>query len=192
MLASLSGKILKKIDHAIVLGVGGVGFKVLMSERSLKALPVVGGVVDLSTHLYVRENGLELYGFLSSEELRFFELLISVSGVGPKSALSILSVADIMKLSAAITEGRSDLLSKASGIGTKTAARIIVELKSKVSSPHAESMVATMDADSDILDMLANLGYKREAARAALGKVPADAASLEERMKAVLKILSGK
>lgn len=175
-----------------MLMVGGVGFKVVMSERSLKALPAAGNAVDLFTHLYVRENALELYGFLSAEELRFFELLISVSGVGPKSALSILSVADIAKLSAAITEGRTDLLSKASGIGAKTAARIIVELKGKVSSPHAESMVATMDADSDILDMLVGLGYKREVARTALGKVPASTTSLEERMKVVLKILSGK
>ena len=135
---------------------------------------------------------MELYGFLSAEELSFFELLISVSGVGPKSALSIIDVANLEELSAAIQESRPDLLTKASGIGRKTAERIIVELRNKVSSSRSGAMVEKMDTDADLVEALSNLGYRREEARDALAKVPRETAGVEARLKEALRILGGK
>src|SRR5258708_1206818 len=132
MLYSVSGKLALKSDHFAVVEAGGLGIKLFASKQTIKALPVVNDDIKFFTHLYVREDALDLYGFVTAEELNFFEMLISVSGVGPKSALSILDIAPLSELSAAIKEGRPDLLTRASGIGRKTAERVIVELRTKV------------------------------------------------------------
>jgi Holliday junction DNA helicase RuvA len=151
---------------------------------------MVGCETKLFTHFHIREDAMELYGFLSEESLTFFELLISVSGVGPKSALSILDVAALDELSAAIKEGRPDLLTKASGIGRKTAERIIIELRNKVQSAKSGAVVEKMETDSDLVEALSSLGYRREEARAALGKVASETVGVEARLKEALKILS--
>src|SRR5579872_4111941 len=131
MIHSVSGRLAAKADHFVVIEAGGLGLKIATNERTIKALSPVGSQATLFTYLNVRENAMELYGFLSEGELEYFEMLISVSGVGPKSALSILDVAKLDELSAAIKEGRPDLLTRASGIGRKTAERIIIELRTK-------------------------------------------------------------
>ncbi len=192
MIYALSGKISAKEKTFAALDVHGVSFKVHMTERDLSRLPAVGHDVHLFSHLHVREDALDLYGFLGAEELRLFELLISVSGVGPKSALSILDIAELKELSAAISEGRPDLLTKASGIGRKTGERIILDLKNKVVSEKSEAIVKKMESDSDLVEMLVSLGYRREQARAALGKIGEEVVHLEERLKKALKVLSGK
>ena len=148
--------------------------------------------VKFFCHLHVREDALDLFGFPTAEELAFFELLISVSGVGPKSALSIMDVAELKNLSAAIKEGRPDLLTKASGIGRKTAERIILDLKTKVSSEKSEATVGKMDTDVDLVETLVGLGDRRDQAKTALGKVDEKIMNLEERLKAALKVLGGK
>jgi Holliday junction DNA helicase RuvA len=186
---SVSGKLDLKSEHFAVIDAAGLGLKVLMNQRTLQKLPPVGENVKLFCYLYLRENGLELYGFNSREELNFFELLISVSGVGPKSALSILEISELDNLAAAIKEGRPDLLTRASGIGRKTAERIILELKSKVQSEKSGFTVKRMESDSDLVDTLTGLGYKRDQAKAALQKVDEKTTGLEERLKAALKIL---
>ena len=135
---------------------------------------------------------MELYGFLSEDELVYFEMLISVSGVGPKSALSILDVARLDELSAAIKEGRPDLLTRASGIGRKTAERVIVELRTKVQSAKSGLVLEKMETDADLIEALSNLGYRREDARAALAKVDPKIHGVEERLKAALALLSKK
>jgi holliday junction DNA helicase RuvA len=129
---------------------------------------------------------------LSEDELQFFEMLISVSGVGPKSALAILDVAKLDELSAAIKEDRPDLLTRASGIGRKTAERVIIELRTKVQSVKSGSMVEKMETDADLVEALSSLGYRREEARAALGKVDVKVVGVEARLKAALGILGKK
>ena len=192
MLYSISGKLAGKSDHFAVLEAAGLGLKISVSARTLERLPKTGEAVKLFSHLHVREDALELYGFLSEEELRFFELLISVSGVGPKSAIAILNIADIKELAAAIKENRPDLLTRASGIGRKTGERIVLELKSRVESPRAGLTVQKMESDVDIVETLAGLGYKRQEAKDALAKVDEKIVDLEERLKAALKNLTNK
>lgn len=167
----------------------GIGLKVFTSKKALSRL---GEEAKLFTHLHVREDALDLFGFQSERELKFFEQLISISGVGPKSALSIMDVAELEKIIAAIKEGRPDLLTEASGIGRKTAERIIIELRGKVTTAESGEMVKTMESDSDILETLISLGYKKDAVRSAMEKVAKEAKGMEARLKAVLKILSGK
>lgn len=192
MLYSVAGKLALKSDRFVVVAAGGLGIKLFASKQTLTAFPAAGTDVKLFTHLYVREDALDLYGFFSPEELDFFEMLISVSGVGPKSALSILDVAKLDELSAAIKEGRPDLLTRASGIGRKTAERIIVELRTKVQSAKSGLVVEKMEGDTDIVEALAGLGYRREAARAALAKIDPKTHGTEDRLKAALSALAKK
>lgn len=190
MLYSVSGRLVLKGENFLAIETGGVGFKIFASARTIRRAGAQGCEIKLFTHFHVREDAMELYGFLSEEELSFFELLISVSGVGPKSALSIIDVATLEELSAAIHEGRPDLLTKASGIGRKTAERIIVELKNKVGSSRSSAVVEKMDTDVDLVEALSNLGYRREEAREALAKVPREIAGVEARLKEALRLLS--
>lgn len=192
MLYSVSGALALKSDNFAVVEAAGLGIKLYASRQTLKALPAPGAPVKLFTHLYVREDALDLYGFGTPEELVFFEMLISVSGIGPKSALSILDIAPLNELSAAIKEGRPDLLTRASGVGTKTAERVIVELRAKVQSAKSGLVIEKMETDSDLVEALMSLGYRREQARAALAKVDAKIAGMEERLKAALAILGKK
>ena len=189
MLYSASGKLAVKADRFVVVETGGLGLKLFMRGRSIAALPTEGASVKLFSYLNVREDGMDLYGFISEEERLYFEMLISVSGVGPKSALSILDVASMDELAAAIKEGRPDLLTRASGIGNKTAERIIVELKTKVQSAKSGLVIEKMEGDADLLEALSSLGYRKEEARAALNRVPADVVGVEARLKGALKIL---
>lgn len=192
MIYSISGKLSAKSDHFAVVETAGLGLKIFMNQRGLADLPQIGSDVKVFCHLHMREDALELYGFLAQEELNFFELLISISGVGPKSALSILEIDKLEKLTSAIKEGRPDLLTRASGVGRKTAERIILELKSKVQAGKSEAIVAKMESDSDLVEVLMSLGYKRDQAKAALAKVDEKIMNLEDRLKTALKILGGR
>jgi len=192
MLYSVSGKLVLKGENFLVVEAGGIGFKIFASSQTIRRAGALGSEKKFFTHFHVREDAMELYGFLSEEELSFFELLISVSGVGPKSALSVIDVADLEELSAAIQEGRPDLLTKASGIGRKTAERIIVELRNKMKSSGSGAVVEKMETDVDLIEALSNLGYRREEAREALAKVPKETAGVEARLKEALRILSGR
>jgi len=189
MIYRVSGKLVLIADRFIVIETGGIGFKVHISARTLAGLGAPGVDIAFFTHMHVREDGMDLFGFLSEAELVFFELLISISGVGPRSALSILDVASLEELSAAIKEGRPDLLSRASGIGKKTAERIIIELKTKVQSVKAGVVVEKMEVDEDLIEALANLGYRRDDARVALSKVGSDVQGINDRLRAALSIL---
>lgn len=191
MIYSIKGPVTAVSENFAAVEVGGMGFKVFMSDRGLAALPR-GTEVTLFCHLHVREDALDLYGFSLAEELEFFELLLTISGVGPKSALAVLDVADLVDLSAAIQEGRPDLLTKAAGIGRKTAERIVLELKGKVRVGGAEEMVKRMESDSDLVETLVSLGYRRDQAKSALDKIKKEVVGLEMRLKEALKILGGK
>ena len=192
MIYSISGKLAEKRNSFAVVEVLGVGIKLITHKRALSSLPPVGAEVKLFSHLHVREDILDLYGFLTEEELNFFELLISVSGVGPKSALSILEISELKELAAAIQENRPDLLTRASGIGRKTAERIIIDLKNKVKAEMSGEAVKRMESDADIVETLVGLGYRREDARNVLQKLEKSITGLEPRLKAALKILGKK
>jgi Holliday junction DNA helicase RuvA len=189
MIYSLSGTIKEKKERFGVVEVGGIGFKISTNERTLRNMPASGKPVSLYCHLHVREDALELYGFLDEAALKFFEQLVSVSGVGPKSAIAVMDIAPLTELTAAISENRPDLLTRASGIGRKTAERIIIDLRSKVRNKEAEVTVKKMEGDADLVESLVGLGYKRDQARSALDKVASNVMGIEDRLKAALKVL---
>ena len=168
---------------------GGLSFKVISSLNDLRGAPAIGEIINLFTYLHVREDALELYGFLRKDELEFFEMLISISGIGPKSALGILSVESVDKLKAAIAEGRAELLTKASGVGKKTAERVILELRGKLGREGTAGLVGIMESDQDILEALVNLGYTKYQAKDALSQIDPKIVKVEERIRATLKIL---
>lgn len=189
MIYSLYGKLAEKKENFFVIEIGGIGFLIKTSLNALKSLPQIGQPVNVFTYLHVREDALDLYGFLNQEDLDFFGMLISISGIGPKSALGILSVEKVEKLKAAISEGRSELLTKVSGVGKKTADRIILELRGKLKQDQSEKIVGLMESDHDIIEALANLGYTKEQARNALGKVDSKIIKMEDRTKEALGFL---
>ena len=168
---------------------GGVGFKVFISLANQGVLPSIGSMVEVLTYLHVREDGLTLYGFLNEGEIDFFESLISVSGIGPKSALGIMSVAPIEKLSAAISEGQIELLQRSSGVGRKTAERIIVELKDKIKLEGSGRTVEMMESDKDMYDALLSLGYSAKQAKDAVSKVNPEIIDSSERLREAFKII---
>ncbi|MCR4328783.1 MAG: Holliday junction branch migration protein RuvA [Patescibacteria group bacterium] len=191
MIHTLEGVLELKSSRSAVINVGGVGFSVYFHDRTLRGLPRIGSKVKVFTHLNVKEDALELYGFLDAGDLAIFNLLHSVSGVGPKSALSVLDVAEHKEIEAAIKENRPDLLSRASGIGRKTAERIILELKNKIVMRGTGAMVEHMESDADLAEALVGMGYSRDEARIAITKTEAHN-DLGVRFREALKILGRK
>lgn len=189
MIAFVEGTVVKKDEREVIIQSGSIGWKVFVSRETLKQLPETGKSVKLWTNFNLRQDGIaELYGFLTDEELRFFELLNSVATVGPKSALAILGLAPIETLKAAIASGNAELLTKVSGVGAKTAQRVVMELKSKITTA-GEAPWQTLEADAEAIEALAKLGYSKDEARRALEKVPKDVALLENRLREALKNL---
>jgi Holliday junction DNA helicase RuvA len=189
MLHYLIGKLIQKRENYFILEMGGVGLRIFCSVNTLKKLPAIGGEVKVFTHMNIKEDAWDIYGFSDQNELDFFTKLISVNGVGPKTALNILNVDTPERLMAAINEGRVDLLTKASGIGKKTSERVVVELRGKFATIGSEGLTGLMESDSDIVDVLCNLGYTKEQSRQAISKVDTKIKSIEDRIKAALKIL---
>lgn len=183
-----------------VIDACGVGYKMTISQTTHDALPAKGSQVKLLTHLSVREDGIELFGFYTQEELSAFRLLIGVSGVGPKAAVSILSYLTPDKFALAVCSEDKKTLSKASGVGAKTAARIILELKDKLGAgmPFAgntgmtESTVAAVPSGenlNDAIEALSVIGYTRSEILSALRGVDTASMSVEEIFKAATKRL---
>ncbi len=189
MIYSLSGKIIVKKSNLVVIETAGIGFKVAVSQRTGHALPKVGSPARIFCAVSVNRDGIEICGFSDEKELEIFELLNNINGVGPKSALSILSALKIEKLLAAINQGRADLLAKSGGIGRKKAERIILELKDKIKSKRGDDLLPLMEADTEIESALKNLGYKRPEIKEALKNIPPKLKKTEERLKAALKFL---
>ncbi len=182
-----------RADYAVI-DVGGVGYKVFMPLSHLGRLPREEKVVTVYTYLHVREDIQALYGFLSTEDLDIFELLLAVSGVGPKAALSILSTLEPSKLALAVSQGDVKAISSAPGIGKKTAERIVLELKNKIGSglvdvsDSAEYLPGNADLFTDAVSALMGLGYTASEASEAARKA-GDADSVEEIIKNSLKYL---
>jgi len=190
MIAFISGTIKAKTGRSIVVDVSGVGYEVFTTPLFLEKAKE-NQEVELYTHLYVREDIMELYGFPSVGELNFFKKLIGVSGVGPKSALTIMSLASVSDLQRAIVQEDASLLTKVSGIGEKTAKRLIVELKSKLEAGDIGESAAKAGpvGDSQAIDGLVGLGYSAKEAREALRMVDKDVVNVKDRLKAALKLL---
>lgn len=174
----------------IILAVGGVGYKVFVTKDSLLRLSP-GATASLWTHLAVRETAQDLYGFMTEEEMRFFDLLNTVSGIGPKSAMSILDIASVETLRSAISTGRAEYLTKVSGIGRKTAEKIVLELRDKVGAG-TDASGATLKGDEDALEALMSLGYSANESRDALRKVGEEFTTSNDRLREALKLLGGK
>jgi Holliday junction DNA helicase RuvA len=175
-----------RAGYAIVLA-GGVGYKVAATKQTLAGF-AVGSHAAFWTHLAVREDLLDLYGFSTEEELRLFELLLTVSGIGPKSALAILDIASVETLRSAIGQGRAEYLTKVSGIGRKTAEKIVLELREKIGIGSEEAKAA-LKGDEEALEAMRALGYSAQEARDALRKVPNSIEKSSERLRAALRIL---
>jgi len=184
MIGFIEGKIEFSNDKYLIVNVNGVGYKIFISLSTFKNLPEKDKKVKLYTYLYVREDKMHLYGFLNQEELEFFELLVSISGIGPKGALGILTVASVKALKKAIASGESDILTKVSGVGKKIAEKVVLELRNKVDS------VDNISFDNEAIDALVALGYRLSEAREALSKIPEDIKDIGEKVKQALKVLS--
>ncbi len=188
MIAQLTGKIAHKELGFVVINVAGVGYKVYMPITSTPA-GAVGEELRVWTHLAVREDALDLYGFSNQEELHFFEQLIRISGIGPKSALGILSTAPIETLKSAISQGNITYLTRISGIGKKTGEKIILELRDKVVTA---SEASNLGHDGDVLEALVSLGYGQREASEALRHVPVETTGTNERLREALKSMNKK
>jgi Holliday junction DNA helicase RuvA len=187
MIRIIEGTVRSVHETSLVVMVGGIGYQVHTTEDTLRRV-VVGEPVVLFTHFAVREQSQDLYGFLSEYDRTLFELLLSVSGVGPKSALNILSLASPDIIKTAVKEQNPVYLSKTSGIGKKTAEKIVYELKEKV---HVLGEAApTIHGDEDALEALTSMGYTLAEAREALKRVPSAITSSNARLKEALKKLA--
>jgi len=191
MIAHLRGTLLSNNTRFIVVDVQGVGYKVSISNETLESVVRNPEEVSLWTHLAVRENALDLYGFASLEELEFFELLNTISGIGPKTALSILSSAGLQTLKSAVASGNSTHLTKISGIGRKNAEKIVLELHGKLSAA-SEGGGENLETSSDAIEALQALGYSQKEARDAIKKVSRDITATNEIVKQALKLLGSK
>lgn len=191
MISYLKGKIILKKDKYIILNTGQIGYQVMLNEKSLTLL-AEEQEVELFTHLHVREDAQELYGFLSLPELELFKNLIAISGVGPKSALAVLAVATVGDIIQAVLSEDPTLLQKVSGIGRKTAERIVLELKNKTAALAEKGLTAgslSAPRDSDVIDALINLGYSQREVISAIKQVPPDITDPSERIKRALKMM---
>jgi len=190
MIAKLKGKIEYLKDNYAVVDVNDVGYKVHLSAYTFGK---VAGMEEVALHIYtyVREDILALYGFLVLEELEMFELLISISGIGPKAATGILSIATPKTIRTAILNEDPSILTKVSGIGKKTAERVILELKNKVADM-SESEKDEAVSDSDAIEAMMSMGYTVTEAREALKLVPKDVTDLGQRVKLALRSLGKK
>lgn len=188
MIASLHGTLSSVDRDAVVVQVGGVGFRVFVPKSYLDRLGRPGQEVMLYTHLHVRENELALYGCGTEEEIGLFHLLLGVTGIGPKVALAILSSLPPDPLRAAIAQEDVALLARVPGIGPKTARKLVFDLKDKVGTDLAmgEPPPTLSEEDVDLIAALTGLGYSVAEAQAALAALPRDPMPLEERMRLAL------
>ncbi|TMA25269.1 MAG: Holliday junction branch migration protein RuvA [Deltaproteobacteria bacterium] len=200
MIARLSGVLLEKGAESAVIDVGGVGYLVHLSLQSMGALPPEGDRVQLRCHTHVREDALQLFAFATPEEEELFHLLVSVSGVGPKLAVNILSGMPATELASAILHSEHARLTRISGVGKKTAERLVVELRDKIkTSGLAAARTPSQPppfaaADQALLSALVNLGYRPAAAERTAEQVRRSlgpSAPLEAQLREALRLIAG-
>ncbi len=197
MFEFIKGELYSKSADSVVINVGGVGFKIYTSYQTINALGEVKKQVTVYTHLNVREDEITLFGFATNEELAVFHMLLSVSGVGPKVALSVLSTLTPSAFSMAVATGDFKVISKSKGIGPKIAQRIVLELKDKIKknmnitdtevSDDVSGLNVQNDVDRDAVSALMVLGYTVKEASEAVRKAYSDGMTLEETVKQALR-----
>ncbi len=200
MIAHLSGVVRRAGADSVVVDVGGVGYLVTVATQTRQSLPPPGGEVDLHIHTHVREDQLALYGFASVEELDLFEMLIQVDGVGPKVGLNILGAASLEVLKRAIMSEDAAPIRRASGVGQRTAAKVIIELKPRLDAvaaleavPRAAALAGDGEVPKAVEAALRNLGYSSQEARSGIESVDwKGSPSTQEALATALKALGRK
>ena len=194
MIASLHGKLESLGGDGAIINVGGIGFRVYMPTSTLSTLGTIGEEVKLHTYLHLREDNAALYGFASTDELGLFQNLISVSGLGPRLALAMLSAMNIERLTMAIATSSADLLTEVPGIGKKMANRLILELKEKIGAGWITTpAVQLAEENAEVVAALTSLGYSVSEATRAVASLPPDSElSLEDRVKQALAYFATK
>jgi Holliday junction DNA helicase RuvA len=190
MISFLRGKVSYKLKNSFILELNNLGYSVFVSDSFLNEVKI-GQELEVFTHQYVKEDIFDLYGFKNLEELEFFELLISISGIGPKSALGVLAMAKLADIKESIVRGDSNLLTKVSGIGKKTAERVVLELKDKIFKLGGNyDLTNSGNFSGDEIDALVSLGYSWAEAREALNLVDKNIIDSGQKIKEALKKLS--
>jgi Holliday junction DNA helicase RuvA len=187
MISSLEGRILLKAEKFFIIETSGVGYKAFATAETLQKLPEKGSAVKVWTHEHIREDARELYAFLHYAELELFELVISVPGIGPKGGLGVLAIAEVDTLKKAIGAGDTSYLTRVSGIGRKTAEKIVLELKEKMSGRGVTIDAPELKDEADALEALVSLGYTQRDARSALAEVSDKELGVEARVREALK-----
>jgi Holliday junction DNA helicase RuvA len=192
MIAGVEGILVSKAVNSVKVKAGPVTFQVSVPGSTLSKLGQPGSAVTLHTHLYVREDIMALYGFSSQQELALFEQLITVSGIGPKVALALLTTMSAEQITTAIISGNADLLSQVPGIGKKTSGRIILDLKSKLEKGwEGDFLPSITEADSDAVAALTGLGYSLREATQALGNIAqGEGMTVEDKVRLALQQLA--
>ena len=191
MIANIEGRLSAVEKRSVVVQVGGVGFRIHIPDALAARCGPVGSTISLHTHLHVREDELTLYGCATEDDLRLFKLLLSVSGIGPKAALAMLSALSADEIRSAIVTEQATILSSVPGIGAKTAKKVILDLKDKVQVP-GDVVLPTSPItaiDGEVIAALTSLGYSVVEAQTALQHVPADVQDVEDRLRAALTYL---
>lgn len=196
MISYLAGKIIYKSEPTkkgafVILNVSGVGYEVSITLKTYEKVKV-GENIELYTFLYVREDAMELFGFPTPSEAEFFKLLNNISGIGPKSALNILELADVKSIQDAVIAQKAEMLEKINGISRTTAEKIILGLKSHIKKFAYDGMEKRNEENLEIVDALISLGFPIDRIRKALLELPADKKDNKEKIKAALKILGKK
>ncbi len=189
MIAHLEGVVRSVKNSTLVLSVHGVGYRVYIPKRTAESLSL-GNDVSLHTHLAVREDAMDLFGFETQEELELFTLLISISGIGPRSALGIIGLETVDKLVHAIGHGDVGYLTKVSGVGKKSAEKIVLELRDKVQGFTMSDSLTSHRNEEDVLEALKTLGYRTDEAREALRQIVSETDDQGVIIKEALRILS--
>ena len=187
----LRGRLVEKSPNRVIVECGGVGYEATISVATFTALPAEGAETRLYIHTHVREDQIALFGFAEAEEKRLFERLLTISGIGPKLAITVLSGIDSARLVTAIRAGDHATLTRVPGIGKKTAERVVLELKDKLddlaSAPATAGAVSLGGAADDVLSAMVNLGYARPAAEKALEAVLAKQPGLAEEFEGLFR-----
>lgn len=188
MIASVRGTVERISPGEMVVDVGGIGLRIAVTAGVLQQAPQVGQPIFLHTAFIVREEAISLYGFPSLEERQLFDLLLQVSGIGPRLALSVLSSLSPELLRTAVAQAQPEILTRVPGIGRKTADKIVFELKDKLEAPALGGLQPPSGTDTEVLQALTSLGYTVVEAQTALQSIPAEAPdSVEERVRLALQ-----
>lgn len=190
MIASIEGNVSQILEDSIVVNVSGIGFRVFVPSNVSRDVEL-HHVIALFTYLVVKEDALTLFGFESIEERDMFVMLLGANGVGPRTALAILSTLSLDIVSNAVIQEQPDVFSRVSGVGKKTAQSIVLQLQGKVIKGSASPLSAIRDVDSDVIDALTSLGYSVVEAQTALQMIPKDAPEdIESRIRLALQYFS--